>query len=40
MGNLRARMIDLVSLLGEWLGGMFRSHVAREAEKAFLRQPG
>jgi len=33
-----ARMIDFLNLLGRSLIGLFRSHVAREAEMAFLRQ--
>jgi hypothetical protein len=32
-------MIDLLKLLGGLLVGVFRSHAAREAEMAFLRQP-
>ena len=31
-------MIDLLKLLGGLLVGVFRSHAAREAEMAFLRQ--
>ena len=31
-------MIDLLKLLGGLLVGLFRSHAAREAEMAFLRQ--
>jgi hypothetical protein len=31
-------MIDLLKLLGAWLAGLLRSHAAREAELAFLRQ--
>jgi hypothetical protein len=31
-------MIDLLKLLGRLLVGVFRSHGAREAEMAFLRQ--
>ena len=33
-----AGMLDLFKLLGGWLVGLFRSHAAREAEMAFLRQ--
>src|SRR6516165_8253865 len=36
--TLIAGMIDLLKLLGGLLGGVFRSHAAREAEMAFLRQ--
>src|SRR5215470_12773154 len=35
---LIAGMIDLLKLLGGLLVGLFRSHAAREAEMAFLRQ--
>src|SRR6516162_7323435 len=38
MGYLRFGMIDLLKLLGGLLVGVFRSHAAREAEMAFLRQ--
>src|SRR5215471_9296097 len=38
MGYLRFGMIDLLKLLGGLLVGLFRSHAAREAEMAFLRQ--
>jgi hypothetical protein len=39
--TLIAGMIDLLKLLGALLVGVFRSHAAREAEMAFLRQqPG
>ena len=38
MGYPRFGMIDLLKLLGGLLVGLFRSHVAREAEMAFLRQ--
>ena len=31
-------MLDLLKLLSGWLVGLFRSHAAREAETAFLRQ--
>jgi hypothetical protein len=31
-------MLDLLKLLGGLLAGLFRSHAAREAETAFLRQ--
>src|SRR5712671_4948426 len=31
-------MIDFLKLLGGLLAGVFRSHAAREAEMAFLRQ--
>jgi len=31
-------MIDFLKLLGGFLVGVFRSHAAREAEMAFLRQ--
>jgi hypothetical protein len=31
-------MIDLLKLLGGLFVGVFRSHAAREAEMAFLRQ--
>src|SRR5271157_3904341 len=34
----RTAMIDLLKLLGGLLVGLFRSHAAREAEMAFLRQ--
>src|SRR5262249_22166003 len=36
--TLTARMIDLLKLLSGLLVGVFRSHAAREAETAFLRQ--
>src|SRR5438552_6125105 len=36
--KLIAGMIDLLKLLGGLLVGVFRSHAAREAEMAFLRQ--
>ena len=36
--TLIAGMIDLLKLLGGLLVGVFRSHAAREAEIAFLRQ--
>src|SRR5271168_5482492 len=36
--TLIAGMIDLLNLLGGLLVGLFRSHAAREAEMAFLRQ--
>ena len=36
--TLIAGMIDLLKLLGGLLVGLFRSHAAREAEMAFLRQ--
>jgi hypothetical protein len=38
MGYSRFGMIDLLKLLGGLLVGVFRSHAAREAEMAFLRQ--
>jgi hypothetical protein len=38
MGYPRFRMIDLLKLLGGLLVGLFRSHAARDAEIAFLRQ--
>src|SRR6201982_1552793 len=38
MGYPRFGMIDLLKLLGGCLVGWFRSHAAREAETAFLRQ--
>ena len=38
MGYPSARMIDFLNLLGRSLIGLFRSHAAREAEMAFLRQ--
>jgi transposase InsO family protein len=38
MGYPRFGMIDLLKLLGGLLVGVFRSHAAREAEMAFLRQ--
>ena len=38
MGYPRAGMIDFLKLLGRALVGLFRSHAAREAEIAFLRQ--
>jgi hypothetical protein len=31
MAHLRTGMIDLLNLLGGWLGGLFRSPVARDA---------
>ena len=31
-------MTDILKLLGGWLVGLFKSHVAREAEVVFLRQ--
>jgi hypothetical protein len=31
-------MIDTLELLDGWLVGLFKSHVAREAEAVFLRQ--
>ena len=34
----RTVMMDLLKLLAGWLVGLFRSHAAREAEVAFLRQ--
>jgi hypothetical protein len=34
----RDRMIVVLKLFGGWLLGLFRSHAAREAEGAFLRQ--
>ena len=37
MSYARFGMIDLLKLLGGLLVGVFRSHAAREAEKAFLR---
>src|SRR5215471_17782756 len=37
-GYPRFGMIDLLKLLGGLLVGLFRSHAAREAETAFLRQ--
>src|SRR5271169_6424979 len=36
--TLIAGMIDFLKLLGGLLVGVFRSHAAREAEMAFLRQ--
>jgi hypothetical protein len=38
MGYPRFGRIDLLKLVGGLLVGMFRSHAAREAEMAFLRQ--
>ena len=38
MGYLRTGMMDLLKLFAGWLVGLFRSHAAREAEVAFLRQ--
>src|SRR5215831_12547867 len=38
MGYPRFGMRDLLKLLGGLLVGLFRSHAAREAETAFLRQ--
>src|SRR5215471_13920804 len=38
MGYPRFGMFDLLKLLGGLLVGLFRSHAAREAETAFLRQ--
>jgi hypothetical protein len=38
MGYPRFGMLDLLKLLGGVLVGVFRSHAAREAETAFLRQ--
>ena len=38
MGYPCAEMIDFLKLLGGLLVGLFRSHAAREAELAFLRQ--
>ena len=38
MGYPRARMLDLLKLLGGFLAGLFRSQAAREAEIAFLHQ--
>src|ERR1700682_4281740 len=38
MGYPRAGMNDFLKLLGGSLVGLFRSHAAREAEMAFLRQ--
>ena len=38
MGYPRFGMFDLLKLLGGVLVGVFRSHAAREAETAFLRQ--
>src|SRR5215469_1753393 len=38
MGYPRFGMLDLLKLLGGLLVGLFRSHAAREAETAFLRQ--
>src|SRR5215475_166525 len=38
MGYPCARMIDFLNLLGRSLIGLLRSHVAREAKMAFLRQ--
>src|SRR5262249_61143612 len=37
MGYPRFGMLDLLKLLSGLLVGLFRSHAAREAEKAFLR---
>ena len=38
MGHPRFAMLDLLKLLSGLLVGLFRSHAAREAETAFLRQ--
>jgi len=38
MDYLHLGMLDLLKLLGGFLGGLFRSQAAREAEMAFLRQ--
>ena len=38
MGYPRFGMLDLLKLLSGLLVGVFRSHAAREAEMAFLRQ--
>ena len=38
MGYPRFVMLDLLKLLSGLLVGLFRSHAAREAETAFLRQ--
>src|SRR5215469_14799324 len=38
MGYPRLGMLDLLKLLSRLLVGLFRSHAAREAETAFLRQ--
>ena len=38
MGYPHFGMIDLLKRLGGSLVGVFRSHAAREAETAFLRQ--
>ena len=38
MGYPRVGMLDLLKLLSGLLVGLFRSHAAREAETAFLRQ--
>ena len=38
MGYSRFGMLDLLKLLSGLLVGVFRSHAAREAETAFLRQ--
>src|SRR5246500_3773727 len=38
MGYPRSGMLDLLKLLSGLLVGLFRSHAAREAETAFLRQ--
>jgi hypothetical protein len=38
MGYSRFGMLDLLKLLSGLLVGLFRSHAAREAETAFLRQ--
>jgi hypothetical protein len=38
MGYPRFGMLDLLKLLRGLLVGLFRSHAAREAETAFLRQ--
>ena len=38
MGYPRFGLLDLLKLLGGLLVGLFRSHAAREAETAFLRQ--
>ena len=37
-GTLIVGMVDLLKLFGGLLVGVFRSHAAREAEMAFLRQ--
>ena len=38
MDYLHLGMLDLLKLLGGFLGGLFRSQATREAEMAFLRQ--